>query len=129
MKRQQVIDDIKETLGKVPGFFQSIPDGALEQEWELFKRFELQETSIPPKYRELMGVATASVLHCWYCANFHRAMAKLHGATDEEIQEAAHYAKFSSGWSTYLNGMLYDKDKFMKELHDIGEYVTAHAEG
>lgn len=126
MDRQKINDDIKETLGKVPGFFKSIPDDTLEQEWGLFKRFELKETSIPPKYRELMGLATASVLHCWYCANFHKAMAQMHGATEAEIQEAIHLAKFTNGWSTYLNGMVYDQDKFMKELHDIGEYVMAH---
>jgi AhpD family alkylhydroperoxidase len=126
MNRQQVIDDIKETLGKVPGFIQSLPDDTLENEWGLFKRFELQETSIPPKYRELMGLTAASVLHCWYCALFHKAMAQMHGATEEEIQEAVHLAKFTNGWSTYLNGSVYDKDKYTKELHDIGEYVMAH---
>ncbi len=127
MNRQQVLDDIQQTLGKVPGFIQEMPDDTLEQEWGLFKRFEVQETSIPPKYRELMGLAAAATLHCWYCVNFHKAMAKMHGATDEEIQEAAHRAKFASGWSTYLNGRLYDKDKFIKELQDIGEYVKAHS--
>ena len=126
MNRQQVIDDVKETLGKVPGFLQSMTDDTLEYEWGLFKRFELKETSIPPKYRELMGITAASVVHCWYCANFHKALAQMHGATVEEIQEAIHFAKFTNGWSTYLNGMVYDKDKFMKELHDVGEYVMAH---
>lgn len=125
MERKEIVDEIKETLGKVPGFMNSLPDDTLENEWGLFKRFELQESSIPPKYRELMGLATASALHCWYCAGFHKAMAQLHGATDEEIQEASHYAKFSSGWSTYLNGIMYDKDAYVKELHDIGEYVAA----
>ena len=128
MNRQKVIDDIKETLGKVPGFIQNLPDDTLEQEWGLFKRFEIQETSIPPKYRELMGLTAASTLHCWYCANFHKAMAEMHGASEKEIQEAVHLGKFTNGWSTYLNGILYDKDKYMKELHDIGEYVMhAHS--
>ena len=127
MNRQQVIGEIKETLGKVPGFIESLPDDTLENEWGLFKRFELQETSIPPKYRELMGLATASAIHCWYCAAFHKAMAQMHGAAEKEIQEATHYAKFSTGWSTYLNGTMYDKDKYTKELHDIGEYVMANS--
>ena len=125
MNSQKIKDEIKETLGKVPGFINELPDDTIEYEWGLFKRFEIQETSIPPKYRELMGMAAASVMHCWYCSEFHKAMAELHGATENEIQEAVHLAKFTSGWSTYLNGSLYDKDKFMKELHDIGEYVTA----
>ncbi len=125
MKRQEIIDEIKETLGKVPGFIKNLPDDTLENEWGLFKRFELQESAIPPKYRELMGLAAASVMRCWYCASFHQAMAELNGATEEEIQEAVHLAKFTSGWSTYLNGIMYDKDTYIKELHDIGEYVAA----
>jgi AhpD family alkylhydroperoxidase len=124
MDRNKIISDIKNTLGTVPGFINSIPDDALESEWTLFKRFELSETSLPPKYKELVGLAVASVLHCWYCANFHKALAEFHGATKDEIQEAVHYAKFTSGWSTYLNGTLYDKDKFMTELKNIGEYVS-----
>jgi AhpD family alkylhydroperoxidase len=127
MNRQQVIDEIKETLGKVPGFIQSLPDETLEHEWGLFKRFELEETSIPNKYKQLMGITAAATLHCWYCALFHKAMAEMEGATEEEIQEANHLAKFTVGWSTYLNGMIYDKDKYQKELKDIGEYVAAHA--
>lgn len=127
MNRQNVIKDIKETLGKVPGFIDTMPDDTLEQEWGLFKRFELQETSLPPKYRALMGVTASAVLHCWYCSNFHKAMAEMHGASEEEIQEAVHVAKMTTGWSTYLNGILYDRDKFTKELKDIGEYVAANA--
>jgi AhpD family alkylhydroperoxidase len=124
MDRNIIITDIKNTLGTVPGFIDSIPDDALESEWSLFKRFELTDTTIPPKYKELIGVAVSSVLHCWYCSNFHKAMAEFHGATEKEIQEATHYAKFSNGWSTYLNGSLYDRDKFIKELKSIGQYVS-----
>jgi len=126
MDRNKIVTDIKNTIGTVPGFINSIPDDALESEWNLFKRFELTETALPPKYKELVGIAVASVNHCWYCVNFHKAMAEFHGATEKEIQESIHYAKFSIGWSTYLNGNLYDKDKFMTELRSIGEYVSEH---
>jgi hypothetical protein len=72
MDRQKIIGEIKETLGKVSGFINNLPDDTLEDEWGLFKRFELQETSIPSKYRELMGLTAASVMRCWYCALFHK---------------------------------------------------------
>jgi AhpD family alkylhydroperoxidase len=124
MDRNKIVTDIKNTLGTVPGFIDSLPDDTLEYEWNLFKRFELTDTEIPPKYKELIGIAVSSIMHCWYCSNFHKAMAEFHGATETEIQEATHYAKFTSGWSTYLNGSLYDKDKFMKELKTIGSYVS-----
>ncbi len=124
MSRETVHAEMKETLGQVLGFFKGLPDDTIDGEWALFKRFELGETSIPPKYRELIGIAVASALHCWYCSNFHMALAQFHGASDAEIQEAAHLAKLTAGWSTYLNGTLYDHDQFMKELKEVGEHLS-----
>ncbi len=53
-QRTEVEADIRETLGLVPSFFSRIPDELLEHEWAIFKRFELGETLIPNKYKELM---------------------------------------------------------------------------
>lgn len=54
-------------------------------------------------------------------------MARLFGATDEEIQEAVHYAKMTSGWSAYLNGIRQDYDEFADDLRRIGEHLSEHA--
>lgn len=125
MSRGEIYDQMIEALGVVPGFFEAMPDDSLEMEWALFKRYVLQnESAIPPKYRELIGIANAATKQCWYCSNFHTGVAKLHGATDEEVQEALLLAKFGTGWSAYLNGSLYDKDRFLKELQAIGEYLS-----
>ena len=124
MSRETVHAEMKQILGQVPGFFEGMPDDTIDAEWSAFKRFELSETAIPAKYRELIGVAVASVLHCWYCSNFHSGLAKFHGASDAEVQEAAHYAKYTAGWSSYLNGTLYNHDRFMKELKETGEYMS-----
>lgn len=121
--RQTIEQDVRETLGLVPSFFQRIPDEFLEAEWHLFKRLELGETRIPNKYKELMGIAIHSETKCHYCTLFHTEAAKLFGATEEEIQEAVHYAKMSLGWSAYLNGMQTDYDQFAEELQRIGEYL------
>lgn len=125
--RGEVEADIKETLGLVPHFFSRIPDDLLEPEWEIFKRVELGETLIPNKYKELMGVAVHSETKCDYCTLFHTEAAKLFGATDEEIQEAVHYAKTTLGWSAYLNGIREDHDGFAAELTQIGEYISARS--
>jgi AhpD family alkylhydroperoxidase len=127
MSRAEVEADIKDTLGLVPHFFSRIPDALLEPEWEIFKRMELGETLIPNKYKELMGVALHSETKCGYCTLFHTEAAKLFGATDEEIQEAAHYAKTSLGWSAYLNGIREDYDDFAAELAQIGEHLSTRA--
>ncbi|MCF6524309.1 carboxymuconolactone decarboxylase family protein [Streptomyces sp. JJ36] len=125
--RGEIESEIKETLGLVPHFFTAIPDDLLEHEWALFKRLELGETLIPNKYKELMGIALHSETKCRYCTLFHTEAAKLFGATDEEIQEAVHYAKSSLGWSAYLNGMQEDYDEFARELGQIKDHLQQAA--
>ena len=121
VSRASVEADIKETLGLVPHFFSAIPDELLAPEWQIFKRIELGQTLIPNKYKELIGVGLHAETKCHYCTLFHTEAAKLFGATDEEIQEAVHYAKTSLGWSAYINGMQEDYDGFSAELALIGE--------
>lgn len=125
--RPDVEKDIRETMGIVPTFFNGIPDEYLHHEWVLFKQLIFGETLIPNKYKELMGVALHSETKCHYCTLFHTEAAKLFGATDEEIQEAAHYAKMSLGWSAYLNGMQIDYEQFAGELQQVGEYLSQPA--
>ncbi len=125
MSHEQINNEIKEALGQVPTFFQEMPKEAVPGEWELFKRYVLNdETAIPPKYKELIGVAVAAAMQCWYCSNFHQGVAGLHGANEEEIQEATLLAKFAAGWSKYFNGTLYDRDLFLKELSEVGAYLS-----
>jgi AhpD family alkylhydroperoxidase len=123
--RSTVEAEMKEMLGLVPSFFARIPEDYLDFEWELFKRLELGETRIPNKYKELMGIAIHAETKCHYCTLFHTEAAKLFGATDEEIQEAVHYAKMTLGWSAYLNGIRQDYDQFADELARIGEHISA----
>lgn len=123
MTRNEVYKDIEQTLGKVPAFFKLVPDRSLELEWKLFKTLQLEDSPIPHKYRELIGVGISAVTKCRYCSFFHTEVAKLFGATDEEIEDAVHYAKSSAGWSAYLNGMQLDYDLFKKELVESIEYV------
>lgn len=125
--RAEVEADIKETLGLVPSFFGQIPDRLLDAEWTLFKDLQLGETLIPNKYKELMGVALHANTKCRYCTLFHTEAAKLFGATEEEIQEAVHYSKLSTGWSVYLNGMQVDYDQFADELTQIGNHLADSA--
>ncbi len=123
--RSDVEAEIKETLGLVPSFFSRIPDELLDAEWKIFSTIQLGETLIPNKYKELIGVALHAETKCRYCTLFHTEAAKLFGATDEEIQEAVHYAKVSVGWSAYLNGMQQDFDQFADELAQIGAHLSA----
>ena len=103
--------------------FKSIPDSTLELEWELFKRLQLEDGAIGVKNRELIGLSIAAVSKCRYCAYFHTEMARLNGATDQEIEEAIHFAKASAGWSAYINGMQLDFNDFKKEIDLACDHV------
>lgn len=122
--REEVEREIKENLGLVPSFFDNIPDETIEREWSLFKHWELEETLIPNKYKELLMLAVHSETRCRYCTLFHTETAKMFGATDEEIAEAVNLAKHTVGWSVYLNGIQEDYDRFSRELEQIGEYLS-----
>ena len=123
MTRQQVYEQMEQTLGLVPTFFKSLPDSSLELEWTLFNRVQNEPGPIPNKYRELLGLAVAAVMKCHYCTIYHTEMARLNGATDEEIEDAVHFAKSSAGWSTYLNGLQVDIGQFRDELRRVCEHV------
>jgi AhpD family alkylhydroperoxidase len=125
MNRQEVYKEIEETFGLVPTFFKLIPDSSLELEWQLFKRTQLEEGAVPQKYRELIGIALASVMKCRYCALYHTEAAKLNGATQSEIEDAVHFAKSSAGWSTYINGFQIDFEQFKEEMRRASEYIRS----
>ena len=127
MSRNEIYKEIEETFGLVPSFLKTIPDSSLELEWNLMKQVQLEEGAIPNKYRELMGIAMAAVTKCRYCALFHTEIAKLHGATDAEIEDAVHFAKASAGWSAYLNGLQFDYDQFKSEIHQICAHIHSKA--
>ena len=126
MSRADVDRDIEETLGLVPRFFKEVPDYLIESEWQSFKALQLSDqTAIPNKYKELIGLGVSGATRCRYCAYFHTEAAKLFGATDEEVTEASLMAKNTMAWSTYLNAMQFDYDEFVTEFDQIAAHVRA----
>jgi len=129
MTRQEVYREIEQTFGLVPSMFKEVPDSTLEQEWKLFRTIQLEEGVIPLKYRELIGLAISGVTKCRYCTYYHTEVAKLFGATEEEIEAAVHYAKSSAGWSAYINGLQVDFDQFRREVKQACEHVRTSQMG
>jgi AhpD family alkylhydroperoxidase len=122
--RQDVDRDITETLGLVPEFFERVPDYLLPAEWASFKSLQLSDqTALPNKYKELIGLAVSGATRCRYCAYFHTEAARLFGASEDEITETALIAKNTMGWSTYLNTLQFDYDKFVEEFDQIAAHV------
>jgi AhpD family alkylhydroperoxidase len=122
-RNAEIKAEIQKTFGKVPGWVEDLPESALEGFWTTMRDFQLAETAIPNKYKELIGLGIAGATRCKYCALFHTEAAKLFGATDEEIREAAMMAAHTMAASTFVNAMQTDYDTFRKETLDAIDYV------
>lgn len=127
MTYDETVKEIESTFGMVPGFMKDVPKDTLVQMWPLFKKYELGESLIPLKYREMMALAAAASTKCPYCQTFHKERAKMLGASDEELNELAAVVGNTAFWSNVLHAQDYDLNTFVKELHQIGEYVSQHS--
>jgi AhpD family alkylhydroperoxidase len=108
----------------LPGFFKNTPKDILPQMWPLFKKYQIGESTIPQKYREMMMLAAAAATKCPYCQTYHKEIAKMYGATVEELNELAVIIGQTSFWSNVLHTQNYDYDTFVRELQQIGEHLA-----
>jgi AhpD family alkylhydroperoxidase len=124
MSYQETVREIEEAFGIFPGFFKGVPQDVLMQMWPIMKRYILGESKIPPKYREMIGLAVAATLKCPYCEIFHKGAAQMHGATEEELAEVAAIAGQTTFWSNVLHAQHYDMNTFMKEFQTMGKQLS-----
>ena len=119
-------EEIRQTLGQVPSWVGDVPDAALPGFWSTMRDFQLAETTIPNKYKELIGLAVSGATRCRYCTLFHTEAARLFGATDAEIAEASMMAAHTMSASTFVNAMQIDHDTFRRETLEIVAYVRSN---
>ena len=124
MNYDETVKEIENTFGTVPGFMKDTPQDILVQMWPLFKKYQMGESIIPSKYREMMMLAAAAATKCPYCQTYHKKVCKMLGATDEELNELAVIIGMTSFWSNVLHAQNYDYNKFVQELKQMGEHVS-----
>ncbi|MCA9677344.1 MAG: carboxymuconolactone decarboxylase family protein [Kofleriaceae bacterium] len=122
-QRGDVFAEIEQAFGLVPEWLKLLPEEALAGSWTLLRDFYFGETSLPGKYKELIGIAVAGATRCRYCQLFHTEAARLQGATDAEIAEAAEMGGVTMMASTFINGMALDLDDFRDETRKVIAYV------
>ncbi len=128
MSRQDIERDIVAKLGQVPGFFAAMPDYALEAAWSDFKTFQLGDTALSAREKQLIGVAVAAAIHCPYCIYFHGSAAKMMGTSDAQVEEAVRVAADTARYSAYLHGLGADLDEFKRHTDEIGEFLSRQQE-
>ena len=84
-------------FGQVPTWVRELPESALGGFWSGMRDFELAETVLPNKTKELIGIAVSGATRCRYCTLFHTeaATASCGYATRRRIAEAAAMAEIS----------------------------------
>jgi AhpD family alkylhydroperoxidase len=118
--------EIGDMFGQVPNWIREMPESALGGFWPTMRDFELAETTLPNKTKELIGIAVSGATRCRYCTLFHTEAARLFGATDEEIAEAAAMAGLTMAASTFVNAVQTDYDQFRRETMEMIAYARKH---
>ena len=116
--------EIEQTYGHFFSMFKAIPKDALPGMWENFKAMQNPDNAIPPKYRELLQLAVASQIPCDYCIYYHVTVAKVYGATDEEIQEALAQGAQTRHWSMIIQGNQTDLEAWKSEVNASVKYMS-----
>jgi len=120
--------EIEHAFGFVPGFVKSFPEALLSPWWEGTKALEMNPgTALDGKTKELIGLAVAAQIPCEYCIYFHTEVARLNGATEQEIDEAVGMASMTRLGSTVLNGVQVDKAQFRSDIRRIVKNARAQA--
>jgi AhpD family alkylhydroperoxidase len=119
-----VYKEVKESFGFVPVFIKEYPRNSVVGAWKDMKEFQMGETEVPGKYKQLIGLAVASQVPCEYCVYFHTQSALMAGATKEEISEAVALAGTVRNWSTILNGNMNNEKDFRQEVKRIINHVS-----
>jgi len=119
--------EMKAMFGGVPVMFTKLPAHVRASAWEWFKSMSNPDAAIPPKYGELIGLGVAAQIPCDFCVYAHTTMAKMYGATEEEIQEAVMKGAEVRHWSTILNGNQVEFEAFKKEWDGMLAFVKANS--
>ncbi|MGH2720839.1 MAG: hypothetical protein ACRDJO_04450 [Actinomycetota bacterium] len=65
MPRREILDQIKENFGLVPGLMEQMPEQVLEQYWATLT-WVLGDTGLSAHDKALVAFGAASAIHCPY---------------------------------------------------------------
>ena len=117
--------EIKQTFGIVPTFMKDYPQSGIAGAWEEMKGVQLNPNSvIPPKYKELIGMAVSAQIPCRYCSYFHTEAAKLNKANKNEMDEAIAVAGQTYRWGSFITGMQISESEFKSDIDKMLMFVN-----
>jgi alkylhydroperoxidase/carboxymuconolactone decarboxylase family protein YurZ len=127
MARQQLLEQVEQDFGLVPGFMADMPDPVLEQYWTTLN-WVLSDTALSARDKALVAFGAATAIHCSYWVPFHSAQFALNEMGDEHIKEASWVVQSVTGASAYIYGVDYNNEKFREELRAMVEHIKMQAQ-
>jgi AhpD family alkylhydroperoxidase len=101
--------EIEKAMGFAPAIVQRMPRALLPGWWEQTKALEMNpKTALNGKTKELISLGVAAQIPCDQCVYFHTEMARLNGASEQEVQEAIGMAALTRFGSTVMHGVQLD---------------------
>jgi len=101
-----VYDDIKQTFGMIPNLFKAMAAADpcwLEMNWYREKKIMIEEGPLDNKTRELIAFAVSVVNNCEYCSLVHENMARMQGASKDEINHARQIIELFASFNVITN--------------------------
>lgn len=120
---KSAMQDIERVFGFVPEFMKAYPTESLAGAWSNVKAIILSPAVLSLKHKSLITLAVSAQMPCTHCVYIDTQMAKMNGATVQEIQEAVAMSGIVRHWSTVLNGIQQDEKAFQKEADGIFNYI------
>jgi AhpD family alkylhydroperoxidase len=127
MTKADIIKEIEAKLGAVPGFYKNAPEVALVPLWGLARDAVFAETALPRRIKSLVGLTSAVALQDPYRTYLAHEMANATGVPPEEVNEAIAKTGETVLFSTWINGVQYDYDKFHNEVRTALDHVASQS--
>ena len=115
---KEIYGQIKAAFGMVPNFFKAQaaadPDW-LELNWNREKKIMIETRALDRKTKELLAMAVSLVHRCEYCSATHEKMARMTGATPEQIVETKEVVELFSSFTAIADSLRVPLDAFPKK--------------
>jgi AhpD family alkylhydroperoxidase len=122
---EAVYQDVAKTMGSVPPFIKHFPMSSVGAAWKMYKQAlnGTEGSTLSPKDRALIAIAVSASVPSVPCVKSYKGLAKMVGATDQEIDEALAMSSLTRAGSTILNGNLVDAAAFRAEIDAAFKFV------
>jgi len=127
MTRLEIVAQVQQAFGFVPGWMDAMPDAVLDQYWATLS-WVLSDTKLAGRDKALVAFGAASAAHCSYWIPFHTAQLALNGLSDESIKEAGWVVQSVTGASAYLYSVGYSGETFKQEVDKAVEHIKKAAQ-